>query len=373
MSLNLDYLLFLIPLFIIGTFCSYTDIRYKRIFNKWIIGGFVYVFFLYCFLFFKDNFYILNLILNGLISFLLGYSLWYFKLWSAGDAKLFSLYAFLIPLNFYSKSYVSYFPSFNLLINLFIPILLIIIISAITTSLRFIFRIIIENKKRKKIRIKDIFQFFLYLFFLFLNYVFVFIILQSVIIPLTKNFFISDVFKNPFFIFTVLLLTISSFHKKRKKIKELNIIFYSVILIYIYIVIFWQKDFNLLINMIKVSFVFMVFIGLTRAILNFYIEKKEIKMIKVNDIKEGMVIVERNNSFFSEKIKGKIGKIDAGGINKEQTEMIKNYFKDKKYLEIKIYKTFPFAPFLFLSAVISITTKSSFLLLLDRFFQYLLR
>ncbi len=84
-------------------------------------------------------------------------------------------------------------------------------------------------------------------------------------------------------------------------------------------------------------------------------------------------MVENNNSFFDEKIKEKVGKIDAGGLNKEQVKIIKNYFKNKEDLEIKIYRTFPFAPFLFLSAIISITTRSSFLLLIDKFFQYLLR
>ena len=115
--------LFLVPLAVIGLICAYTDIKYGKIFNKWIVFGLIYVFFLYVFLFsYKTSIdYIFELILNGAIAFLVGYLLWHFKLWSAGDAKLFAVYAFLIPLHFYSKSYTPYFPSFNLLVNVFIP------------------------------------------------------------------------------------------------------------------------------------------------------------------------------------------------------------------------------------------------------------
>ena len=58
---------------------------------------------------------------------------------------------------------------------------------------------------------------------------------------------------------------------------------------------------------------------------------------------------------------------------KNQTELIKNLCRENEEAEVEIYKTFPFAPFLFLSAIISVCTQSSFLPLIERFFQYLLQ
>lgn len=50
------------------------------------------------------------------------YLLWHFKMWGAGDAKLFICYAALIPMGQYSRVYFNYyFASFLLLLAIFIP------------------------------------------------------------------------------------------------------------------------------------------------------------------------------------------------------------------------------------------------------------
>ncbi|MCX6759180.1 MAG: hypothetical protein NT012_01230 [Candidatus Nealsonbacteria bacterium] len=374
MDLNLIYFLFLLPLAIVGISCSYTDIKYGKIFNKWIILGFIYIFCLYIFIFFflEGRVYIFKLILNGTIAFSTGYLLWYFKLWSAGDAKLFSVYAFLVPLDFYSKSYVLHFPSFNLLMNLFVPLLLVLIISALIVTLKELYKAKDRIKKLKLPETKRVFQLLSYLFQLFLNYVFVFIILQSIILPLTKHFPISEVFNNPFFIFALLLLTIVSFNKKRREKKWLNWVLYGVILAYICSIIFSGEFFDRLINLLRVSLVFMVFVGLTRNILNLYVQKREIEKVKIKNIKEGMILTKDESSMFLNKIKEDFGALDAGGLSKNQVKLIKEFFKNSEELEIKIYKTLPFAPFLFLSAIISVFTQSSFLVLIDKAFRYFL-
>lgn len=373
MDLNLIYFLFLLPLAIIGISCSYTDIKYGKIFNKWIILGFIYIFCLYIFIFFflEGKVYIFKLILNGTIAFSAGYLLWYFKLWSAGDAKLFSVYAFLVPLNFYSKSYVLHFPSFNLLMNLFVPLLLVLIISALIVTLKELYKAKDRIKKLKLPETKRVFQLLSYLFQLFLSYVFAFIILNLIIFPLIRNFPISEVFNNPFFIFALLLLTIGSFNKKRREKKWLNWVLYGVILGYASLLIF-SGDLQRLISALKVALVFMVLVGLTRNILDLYVQKREIEKVKIKNIKDGMILVKDKSSIFLSKLKEDFGALDAGGLSKNQVKLIKEFFKNNEELEIKIYKTLPFAPFLFLSAIISVFTQSSFLVLIDKAFRYFL-
>lgn len=141
----LNYLfdfLFLPVIFFIGLITSYQDFKEGKIKNKWIILGLVwglgiYILFLiwalavpYLSQIYSKQFtfilpsYILKVFINSVIALIIGYLLWYFNLWSAGDAKLFFVFSLLLPLKYYWRTSLPYFPSFALLINIFIPLLL---------------------------------------------------------------------------------------------------------------------------------------------------------------------------------------------------------------------------------------------------------
>jgi len=376
--MNLSWIdfLFLSPLAIIGIACSYTDIKYGKIFNKWIVFGFINIFFLYAFLFFygQDINHIFEAVLNGTIALLGGYLLWHLKLWSAGDAKLFAVYSFLIPLHFYSKSYIPQFPSFNLLINLFVPILLILIAGALITALKEAWSSKNKLKKMKLFCSKKAVRSLIFLPRMFLTYLFVIIMLQLLLF-LTEKPQVNEIFLNPFFIFALLFLTIGYLTKKMQEKKWLSLISYGVILGYIGFIVASGEP-QRLVTTLRTALVFMVLVGFTRQLMSFYIQKKQTEKVRIKDICEGMVMAEDKNSLVSEKIKEKkeeLGVLDAGGFKKNQIELIKNLFKENKEAETMIYKTFPFAPFLFLSAIISICTQGSFLPLLDNIFRHLLQ
>lgn len=125
----LDFL-FLPVIFFIGLVVSYQDFKESKIKNKWIILGLIwglgiYILFLIWALAAPFTFilpsYILKVFINSAIALIIGYLLWHFNLWSAGDAKLFFVFSLLLPLKYYWKSALPYFPSFALLINIFIP------------------------------------------------------------------------------------------------------------------------------------------------------------------------------------------------------------------------------------------------------------
>ena len=56
---------------------------------------------------------------NTAIGLVTAVMLWHFKVWAAGDAKLFTLYCFLIPPDLYRHTDVPLFPGLILLINIF--------------------------------------------------------------------------------------------------------------------------------------------------------------------------------------------------------------------------------------------------------------
>lgn len=128
---------FLIPLVLIGLVTSYEDIKTGKIRNRWIYLGLVWglgvlliMFVLNIFnpswgISFKSG---LDIFLNFISASLISFFIWKFNGWAAGDAKLFMVYALLVPSSFYQNSYLPIFPSFVLLVNIFFLVLLFIIV-----------------------------------------------------------------------------------------------------------------------------------------------------------------------------------------------------------------------------------------------------
>lgn len=389
MSLNFIDCLFLIPIFAIGLICSYTDIKYGKILNKIIIVGILYAFFLYLALFFynlffvhqESNFYYLfDTVLNGIISFVVSYSMWHFKSWSAGDAKLFTVYAFLVPLKFYSKSYILYFPSFALLVNLFIPLFFVLMCNAFFTLVKEVYGSKQKLKELKGLDFKIVFKKLKSLgnwfISIFLNYIFIFILFQ-LLTNFLKNLPGTEIISNRLFHYFLLLLVMKRFTLIKEKKKRAHFFINGVSIIYCSF-LFFSGNIQILKNMLKTALVFMVLISGTRQILNFYIKKKEVKKVKVRDFKEGMIIVPDEISSILKKLKTKEEKEDfswigAGGLNSNQVKIIKNLFNNNLESSIRTYKTFPFAPFMLLAAVILVITQSSFLITIDTLFNILLK
>jgi Flp pilus assembly protein protease CpaA len=116
---------------LIGVITSFEDFNEYRIKNKWVIIGVLYSFLVYLLVLILSKpgsfgFYLAWNIdkwcVNLAISSLAAYLLWHFRMWGAGDAKLFICYVTLIPIGQYSRVYLNYyFASFLLLMAIFIP------------------------------------------------------------------------------------------------------------------------------------------------------------------------------------------------------------------------------------------------------------
>jgi hypothetical protein len=163
----LDYL-FLPPLVFIGLVTSYQDFRYGKIRNKWIIFGATWGIGIWLLLLgwsqlshvisqshFMDfalimPSYILKVAVNSSISLVVGYLLWYFDLWSAGDAKLFFVISLLLPLKYYWKSAFPFFYSAILLINIFSFALVFLVFKSMFTIIKSLIKS--PNKIRWEVR-----------------------------------------------------------------------------------------------------------------------------------------------------------------------------------------------------------------------------
>jgi hypothetical protein len=83
---------------IIGILTTSTDLWQKKIYNIHLILGAGLGLMAVCYTLLIDPKIIISHLTNGGLAFLIGWLLYHFKLWRGGDAKLFFLYAFLMPL-----------------------------------------------------------------------------------------------------------------------------------------------------------------------------------------------------------------------------------------------------------------------------------
>ena len=134
-------IIFFAPVLLIGAVTMYEDFKFSKIRNRWVKAGLVYTLsvylsaiFLYTLCIHKGispnisegifsliasfDKWLINLMMSTLVAFML----WRFNMWGAGDAKLFIVYAALIPLGRYHRVYFNYyFASLSLLLNIFLP------------------------------------------------------------------------------------------------------------------------------------------------------------------------------------------------------------------------------------------------------------
>lgn len=359
-------LIFLVPLFFVGIACSYTDIKYGKIKNNYIIIGLFSVVVSYSFLIFYDyiffggieNFsYFGKLLLNGLIALIISYLLWNFRMWTAADAKLFTVFSLLVPLEFYLNSYVPYFPSLLLLINIFIPLFLFLMVKAINFSVKELFKALKKFKLNKqslgKIKIGIINTIKVYV-----GFILIFIVLQ--LAREKSNIFLNKIVPDPFLIFVLLFFGyryIFSFFSRYKKISAC--LSFLGIAYSIYLLLSGQVI--TLLSILRFALIFMVAVGVLRKALDFYIEKKEILIISPNLLKKGMF---PSSSFLNDEMRERLGSLRAEGLSEEQVEEIKKYNSKK----IMVYKTFPFAPFMFAGVLITFFIRDSLLNVLFDFF-----
>ncbi|MDO9028432.1 MAG: hypothetical protein Q7U68_06190, partial [Candidatus Roizmanbacteria bacterium] len=125
----------------------------------------------------------------------------------------------------------------------------------------------------------------------------------------------------------------------------------------------------LLINTIKSSLFLMLFVGIGMQLVNLYIEKQEIKKIKIQELRPGCFLTSKSLAEITKKVKKQaqgdgLGSCHSDGLSKYQVQIIQKFFKDDLKKELYVYQTFPFAPFMFLAFIFTVIAKRSLLFFL---------
>lgn len=293
----------------------FEDIKSKKIRNKWIVLGFIagFLLFLAGFAYGLINFnYLINVSINTGISFLIGFGIWRLNFWPAGDAKLFILFSFLLPLYYYKETYLNYFPSIAFLINVFVIFLFFLILK----SSYLLFKSFIDLLKDKKIK---------------------------------KEFLIKYLDEKKYKL-------ISSLRNKKVLRKIFLKIFIGFLIYFILAKFLFKISFQPKTFLFSFSIFFII-----GALINFYINKYSKEKIKIEDLglkmnlaTETILKFKKNKDFFKN-----LGTLRPEGLEDKQVDLIKKHLVERNILEIYIYKTLSFSPWLIIGTALTVILKGN--------------
>lgn len=361
----METIYYFLPLIVaLGIITSYEDLKYEKIRNKWITHSILIslIINILIIIYLKDAInktYYINFLINSLISLVIAFLFFYFDIWSEGDGKLFFAFTIILPLSAYSNWYLPYFPSFVLLLNVFIPYLIYSIFLFLLNPDKEILK-----KSIKEVFVKKLMKSFLMLFSISWM---ISILLNSINITSVFLIYASSFFA--YFGFEKFQAIIN--FKNKNEIIYILLSFFCILRMFI--------DKNILSINFWISFLIMFFMyrllfsGVSKAL----IYKTGISYLKKEEIKPGMVlvfpIIRKDNGFFLNKSNIEDEKTNINYIidNKrklEENDIVK-ILKSKINFKIPIYKKIPFAHLLFLGVIFTIIAKGNILIYLVNIFN----
>ena len=399
----------LLPVLIfIGAIASYEDIKFGKIRNKWIVLGISWGLFVFSAFFVwrlvampVTKFFYLKILgwppdaimtvftmdfsflgktfLNFIVAVIVSFLMWRFNAWAAGDAKLFIVASLLIPVFFYWKSFFMLFPSFVLLVNIFVIFLIYLFFNAanflfsevnrhirksenlfvmVKTAFSKFFIFFKEKAKNRKFWVRSIrmisIPLIVILFFSFLQR------------PLT-HYLKTDAFVVQSFFFAGLII----FYDELRILFKKKPVYVSLIVIFIGVCIFGLLTQGLsflpfLYSAAKMTIIFMAFFILFQVLINFYIKKTQIRKIKIEELEAGMLIDVMSLAKLSEKKETRPG-LRVGGLTQEQVDSIKQRAKEKEISEVSICRVCPFAVWVFVGIIFTLIFGQSLISVVFRF------
>lgn len=326
---------------LLGIISVVTDVKNKKIYNRNIIIAVIMSTLVYAIFWKQIEFiYLKNFLINLCISILISFLFYYFKIWSAGDAKLFLAIIYMIPYELYEVETTNFFPGLYILILIFSTAFLYVVIETIYLWIK-------DEEKFKKIKqlklsksqISDfIVKYFMgYFIILFINN-----ILFKVFSEFKQNNAGLIIVCN-----MLLLIFIYRVINDRKRTIITMIVF--VIANIIYYLIFGIEIYGINIKMLLLVFIIILFRMIS--------EKYNYERIKIEDLKPRMILSYGSILlFYGSKVQGLPQNTDESTdsrLTNEEVDSIKRWSKTKKGTEsITIVRHMPFAPFMLIGQAI---------------------
>lgn len=322
---------------ILGVVSTITDFKNKKIYNKNIIYALMASLFIYIVLWKQITVqYITNYCINIIISVIISFSFYYFKIWSAGDAKLFLAIIIIIPYNIYNVEKTNLFPALYLLIIIFSIGFFYVVLETLVLW--------VKDKKRIqvfKLKIKNIKQIIINYF---MGY-FVILFINNITLKFVPDFRINN---GGLMLICNMLILFFLYRIIKGKRKALIIMSLFLIANLTYYFIFGLRIYAINLKM----FVFVLSIMLFRS----FAEKYNYEEIRIENLKPRMILsFESVLKFYSSRVKGLPHSTDEttdSRLTTNEVNSIKRWSKTKKGQDtIIIVRHMPFAPFILIGEI----------------------
>jgi len=299
------------------------------------------------------------MIVNSLIALALGFSLWIMNFWSAGDSKLFFAYSLMIPLSVYGIDRIPYFESFYLIFNSFIPFLFYAIFITVREKIVDVkYGGIREEFTQDKI-VENIAYTFAITWFADMILVWLGIAnnILSVVITTSLIMYVLNRF--------IIDLIPESFHDV--PLRKISLIVIAVIISVFRF--YLEKDRILTFEFAYTFMIYYIIVGTVKSYVKseakvFYTKKVHVlNLIRGNVLAD--TILKKDDRYIVDKSNSVTAKLNAefpSELGQDEINRMAKLFKQKKldFSSVLIHKTMPFAPLMFIGALLTIFAKGAF-------------
>ncbi len=318
--------------------------------------------------------YIVEFGINSAIGLAIGFFMWWVHMWAAGDAKLFSVFTFMIPVDFYSKFHVRLFPSFALLYNIFLCALVVV---CFDFALKLVkrgaesrrsgeMREFIDKFVNRKYASSFISNHWKPWLRLILGLIFSFLITSMIrkylstavekLIPWKFTIDLKDIEINESIIFLLFFLLFRPLTKLYQ-----NLIFYYITIFslaaYLIFVVLYTNSPKILFELVHfggLSILLIIF----RKVYEFYSERINVMSIPLNELIPKTILSKKtikqietaDKDFFKQNFE----LLFADGLTEDQINALKDW---NKIQTIEISGTIPFAPCILAGVILTVAIK----------------
>jgi Flp pilus assembly protein protease CpaA len=365
----------LLPILYIGLRASVEDFRFGKIYRHHIslglsVGAAWYLFLMLFYGLFLSDWSVATQLLPRvvaatLVGFAIAAGMWWFDVWSAGDAKLFTVFTFLAPPSVYMTLQADYLSSFILLVNAYTVAFVVITgdflvrlsrrIAARTAQYR-----VANPEGREELKAQA-------LGYLvengpgwlksFLGFTFILVIVR-LLRSLVQGQLDGVIHLDDTLLFLMLFLAFRPLHLLFQ-IRAVAVLVIAGLLGYVGYLFYIDPSGK---ELGQVAGIGLLALGLMtfRQVYSYWSKLVEVATIAQTDLKAHMIISERTREalvmqqvFSKEEMK----QIGVEGLNAEQAQRIRElYANAEQPSQVEVEKTIPFAPFLFLGLLLTFFT-----------------
>lgn len=300
--------------------------------------------------------YLGRVALNAFLALLAGFALWWFGLWAAGDAKLFAVLALLLPLSSYSGAFWPAFPSYVLLFNTFLAVLVILVVELAVRGARQAARPTPEEAEAWRTAGTWVKGHAFDLVVGFVGVLFLFLVIKTLRMLLRDLVTGTTPIVSPTAVYFVLFLVFYPLSRlMRRKWVGIPVVLATFGFIG-YAAAFPTPEYNVrtILQVGALSIGVVLFLVVYELYLNVF----DFRAIGVWQLRPRMILARKTREVLKEDmdlVNSKLGDIGPDGLSADQAETLRRWWIDRgKGARIHVSRTIPFAPALFAGTLITV-------------------